>query len=264
MTPPRFGPTTLTTGEQVRSLGPNKVPRVAVVFWITKALTTAMGESTSDFLVHALSPVVAVLLGFVAFCVALIVQLRAPRYAAARYWFAVAMVGVFGTMAADVLHVGFGVPYPASAALFVLVLAGVFMTWHRTEGTLSVHSIVTRRRELFYWAAVVATFALGTAVGDLTANSFGLGYLPSVLLFAALIAVPALWYRFGTLNPVVAFWWAYVLTRPLGASVADWLGKPASASGVGVGAGVVSGLLAVALVAIVMYLQRTGADTPED
>ena len=101
----------------------SKVPQVAAIFWITKALTTAMGESTSDFLVHAMNPVAAVLLGFVAFCVALVVQLRTPRYSAARYWFAVSMVGVFGTMAADVLHVGFGVPYPVSAALFVIVLA---------------------------------------------------------------------------------------------------------------------------------------------
>ena len=262
MTPPPFGTTTLVAGR--RAVGLSKVPCVAAIFWITKALTTAMGESTSDYLVHALSPVVAVLLGFVAFCAALVLQLRASTYSAARYWFAVAMVGVFGTMAADVLHVGFGVPYPVSAVLFVLVLAAVFIGWHRFEGTLSVHSIVTPRRELFYWAAVVATFALGTAVGDLTAHSFGLGYLPSAAVFAALIAVPALWYRFGTLNPVVAFWWAYVLTRPLGASVADWLGKPTSDGGVGIGAGVVSGVLALTILAIVVYLQRTGADAPQD
>lgn len=261
---PRFGSTTYSVSKQARALSLNKVPRVAVIFWVTKALTTAMGESTSDFLVHAISPVVAVLLGFTAFCVALVVQLRAPGYTAARYWFAVSMVGVFGTMAADVLHVGFGVPYPVSAVLFVLVLAGVFVAWHRYEGTLSVHSIVNMRRELFYWAAVVATFALGTAVGDLTAYTFGLGYLASAVLFAALIAVPALWNRFGALNPVLAFWWAYVLTRPLGASVADWLGKPTSSGGVGVGAATVSTLLALTIVAIVVYLQRTGADAPSE
>jgi uncharacterized membrane-anchored protein len=203
-----------------------------------------------------------VLLGFVAFCIALVVQLRAPHYTAARYWFAVSMVGVFGTMAADVLHVGFGVPYPVSAVLFVIVLGAVFVTWHRVEGTLSVHTIVTLRRELFYWAAVVATFALGTAVGDLTAHSFGLGYAASAALFAALIAVPALWHRFGRLDPILAFWWAYVLTRPLGASVADWLGKPSADGGVGIGAGVVSLVLAAGLVAIVVRLVRTGADTP--
>jgi uncharacterized membrane-anchored protein len=264
VTPPRSDPATISTSKQSVAVGVSKVPRVAAIFWLTKALTTAMGESTSDYLVHALAPVVAVLLGFVAFCVALAVQLRAPRYAAARYWFAVAMVGVFGTMAADVLHVGFGVPYPVSAVLFVVVLAAVFLGWHRLEGTLSVHSIVTRRRELFYWAAVVATFALGTAVGDLTAHSFGLGYLASAGLFAALIAVPALWYRIGGLNPVVAFWWAYVLTRPFGASVADWLGKPVSDGGVGLGAGVTSALLALTIVVVVIYLQRTRADAPTD
>jgi uncharacterized membrane-anchored protein len=241
-----------------------KVPQVLAIFWITKALTTALGESTSDYLVHAMPPAAAVLLGFVAFCGALAVQLRAPGYSAVRYWLAVAMVGVFGTMAADVLHVGFAVPYPVSAVLFLVVLAAVFVGWQRTEGTLSVHSVVTRRRELFYWAAVVATFALGTAVGDLTATSFGLGYLPSAVLFAALIAVPALWYRFGGLNPVAAFWGAYVLTRPLGASVADWLGKPVGEHGLGLGAGPVSLAFAVVLAVIVAYLARSRADSPPD
>lgn len=239
-----------------------KVPQVLAVFWLTKALTTAFGESTSDFLVHAISPVAAVVLGFVAFCAALSWQVRSPRYSAAHYWTAVAMVGVFGTMAADVLHVGFGVPYPVSAVLFVIALAAVFVSWHRVEGTLSVHTIVGTRRELFYWAAVVGTFALGTAVGDLTANSVGLGYLASAVLFAVLIAVPALWYRFGGLNPVAAFWGAYVLTRPLGASVADWLGKPTGDGGLGFGAGPVSLVLAVIIVAIVVWLVRTGADAP--
>ena len=256
----RIAPTPTT---DVTTASPCKVPQVLAVFWVTKALTTAFGESTSDFLVHAISPVPAVLLGFVAFCVALVVQLRAPRYNAACYWFAVAMVGVFGTMAADVLHVGFGVPYPASAVLFVVALAAVFVSWYRVEGTLSVHTIVTRRRELFYWAAVVATFALGTAAGDLTAYSFGLGYLTSAVLFAALICVPALWYRFGGLNPVVAFWSAYVLTRPLGASVADWLGKPTGDGGLGLGAGPVSLAFAVVIVAIVVHLVRSRADAPE-
>ncbi len=211
---------------------------------------------------HAISPVPAVLLGFVAFCIALAGQLRAARYGAARYWFAVAMVGVFGTMAADVLHAGFGVPYPVSAVLFVVVLAAVFVGWYRVEGTLSVHSIVTTRRELFYWAAVVATFALGTAAGDLTAYSLGLGYLASAVLFAALITVPALWYRFGGLNPVAAFWGAYVLTRPLGASVADWLGKPTRDGGVGLGAGPVTVLFGAVIVGVVVWLVRSRADAP--
>ena len=135
------------------------------------------------------------------------------------------MVGVFGTMCADVLHVGFGIPYIASTIFFAVVLVVVFRTWYRIEGTLSIHSIHTPRREAFYWAAVLSTFALGTAAGDLTANSLGLGYFGSIWLFAAIIAIPAIGYfRFG-MGSVLAFWFAYVVTRPLGASVADWLGK---------------------------------------
>lgn len=241
-----------------------KVPQVLAVFWITKALTTAFGESTSDYLVHVMPPVAAVLLGLVAFCGALTLQLRHPRYSATRYWFAVAMVGVFGTMAADVLHVGFGVPYPVSAVLFAVALALVFVLWYRLEGTLSVHTVDSPRRELFYWAAVMATFALGTAVGDLTAYTVGLGYLASAVLFAVLITLPAIGYRFFALNAVAAFWSAYVLTRPLGASVADWLGKPTADGGVGIGAGVVSVVLGAIIATIVVYLARTGADAPQD
>jgi len=261
MSEPRYGPTTLVTSRAARS-GAAKVPAVVALFWSTKALTTAFGESTSDWLVHTISPGPAVLAGFAGLCLALAWQLRAPAYSALRYWFAVAMVGVFGTMAADVVHVGFGVPYLISTVFFALVLAGCFVAWHRTEGTLSVHAITTRRRELFYWLAVVATFAFGTAIGDLTATA-GLGYFPSALLFAALIAVPAIGYaRFG-LHPVLAFWIAYVLTRPVGASVADWLGRSHADGGVEVGSGVVTLLLGVALLASVGYLHRSGADAPE-
>jgi uncharacterized membrane-anchored protein len=242
--------------------GQSKVPQVIAMFWITKALTTAFGESTSDWSVHAVAPVVAVLAGFVAFCVALALQLRAPAYSTWRYWLAVAMVGVFGTMAADVLHVGFHVPYVVSAVLFAVVLALVFVVWYRTEGTLSVHSIVTARREWFYWAAVVTTFALGTAVGDLAATTVGLGYLPSAIVFAALIAVPAIGYRWFGLNGVAAFWIAYVLTRPVGASFADWLGKPKSAGGLGVGAGLVAVLLGVLILGCVGWLSVSRADAP--
>ena len=166
-----------------RDYATSKVPEAVVAFWLTKALSTALGESVSDWLVHAIAPVPAVLLGFVGFVVALLAQLRATSYRPWRYWSAVAMVGVFGTMAADVLHVGFKVPYVASTALFVVVLAAVFALWYRTEHTLSIHTIVTLRRELFYWAAVVATFALGTAVGDLAATTGGLGYFPSAVVF---------------------------------------------------------------------------------
>jgi uncharacterized membrane-anchored protein len=235
---------------------------VTAFFWLGKALTTAMGESTSDFLVHTIVPEIAVLIGFVAFCGALYTQFKKDRYVPWAYWLAVAMVGVFGTMAADVLHVGLGVPYVASAIFYAIILALVFRTWYRFEGTLSIHSITTPRRELFYWAAVLATFALGTAVGDLTAITFGLGYFGSIVLFAAIIAIPTLGYFRFSMNPILAFWFAYVVTRPLGASVADWLGN--SEGGLSFGTGPVSLVFAAAIAALVYYLGRTRIDTPED
>ncbi|MDQ1484625.1 MAG: hypothetical protein QOJ62_318, partial [Actinomycetota bacterium] len=201
--------------------GALRVPEITAVFWVIKGLSTAMGEVTSDFLVHAMAPQMAVLLGFAAFVGALVVQFSRGRYVAWTYWFAVAMVGVFGTMAADVLHVALGVPYTASTILYAIVLAAIFFTWRRTESTLSIHSIDTPRREGFYWAAVAATFAMGTALGDFTAYTLHLGYFPSALVFAAVISIPAIGFRLLRWNGVFAFWFAYVVTRPLGASIAD-------------------------------------------
>jgi uncharacterized membrane-anchored protein len=242
----------------------SKVPEVTAFFWIVKALTTAMGESTSDFLVHTLVPEIAVVLGGIAFVIALYVQFGKDRYVPWAYWLAVAMVGVFGTMAADVLHVGLGVPYIASTIFYAIVLAAVFRTWYLSEGTLSIHSITTPRRELFYWAAVLATFALGTAAGDLTAVTIGIGYFGSILLFAAVIAVPAFGYfRLGW-NPILSFWFAYVVTRPLGASVADWLAVSHARGGLALGTGPVSLVLAAAIAGFVYYLTRTGLDIPAD
>lgn len=243
-----------------------KVPTVTGLFWVAKATTTALGESTSDLLVHSISPVVAVLLGFVAFCAAMAIQFAVPEYRPWVYWLAVAMVGVFGTMAADVLHVGFGVPYLVSTPVFALALAAVFVTWYRVEGTLAMHSITTTRREVFYWLAVVTTFALGTAAGDLTALTFGLGFFAAAVLFAALIAGFATSYKWLELNAIVAFWSVYVLTRPLGASIADWLGLPNSRGGIGIGTDVVSLVLAVFLALIVgqLELSRTGTTAYEE
>jgi len=242
----------------------SKVPEVTAFFWIVKALTTAMGESTSDFLVHTLVPEIAVVLGGIAFVIALYIQFSKDRYVPWAYWLAVAMVGVFGTMAADVLHVGLGIPYIASTIFYAIVLAAVFRTWYSIEGTLSIHSITTQRRELFYWAAVLATFALGTAAGDLTAVTFGLGYFGSILLFGAIMAIPALGYfRFG-MNSILAFWFAYVVTRPVGASVADWLSVSSARGGLALGTGPVSLAFAAAIAAFVYYLARTGKDTPAD
>jgi uncharacterized membrane-anchored protein len=181
-------------------------------------------------------------------------QLASKRYLPWVYWSTVVMVSVFGTMVADGLHVVLGVPYFASALFFAVVLVAVFAVWYVSEKTLSIHSVRTRRREVFYWATVVVTFALGTAVGDLTATTMGLGYLSSGVVFALVIAVPALGYwKFG-LNAVAAFWFAYILTRPLGASFADWLGVSAGRGGLGWGTGPVSVVLAVVIAGLVGFL----------
>lgn len=239
----------------------SKVPEVTVLFWVVKILTTGMGESTSDFLAKALGPVVAGALGVGGIVVLLWLQFRAPRYRAWTYWSTIVMVSIFGTMAADVVHVVLGVPYIVSTATFALVLAGVLTAWYVSEGTLSIHSVRTRRRELFYWATVLATFALGTAVGDLSASTLHLGYLPAGLLFTGLILMPPVARRLG-LNPVASFWWAYVLTRPLGASFADWGATGHARGGLGLGTGLISFALAVPIAALIAYLAVSRKDTP--
>nr|WTB29102.1 hypothetical protein OG781_05925 [Streptomyces sp. NBC_00830] len=238
----------------------NKVPEVTVYFWIIKVLTTGMGETASDLLARLLGPVPAVALGGLALTAALAVQFALRQYVAWAYWTAVVMVSVFGTMAADVLHVGLGVPYAVSAPAFLAVLAAVFVLWYASERTLSIHSIRTRRRETFYWAAVLATFALGTAAGDLTAT-VGFGYLGSVALFAAAICVPALAHRFGALNAVTAFWTAYVITRPLGASLADWMALGHARGGLGLGLAPVTLAWTAAIVGFVGYLAVSQRNT---
>ena len=231
-----------------------KVPEITIFFWIVKLLTTAMGESTSDFLVFRINPYIAVTLGGIGFVIALWLQFSVRRYIPWVYWLSVAMVAIFGTMAADVLHIQLGVPYVISTVFFAIALAVVFTAWQKSEKTLSIHSINNHRRELFYWATVMATFALGTAAGDMTAVTLGLGYFSSGLLFAALIAIPALAYwKFG-MNEVFAFWFAYILTRPLGASFADWAGKPHSVGGLGLGDGPVSFSLAILIIGFVAYM----------
>ncbi|MET7495344.1 hypothetical protein [Streptomyces sp900116325] len=237
----------------------NKVPEVTVYFWIIKVLTTGMGETASDLLARLLGPVPAVALGGLALAAALTVQFALRRYVAWAYWTAVVMVSVFGTMAADVLHVGLGVPYAVSAPAFLVVLAAVFVLWYASERTLSIHSIHTRRRETFYWAAVLATFALGTAAGDLTA-AVGFGYLGSVALFAAAICEPALTHRFGALNAVPAFWIAYIITRPLGASLADWMALGHARGGLGFGLAQVTLAWTIAIVGFVGNLAMSQRD----
>jgi len=240
-----------------------KVPAaITALFWLTKVLTTAMGESLSDYL--AVTSLIALaLLGVLGLVAALWWQLRGDRFRAPAYWIAVSMVAVTGTIAADALHVVLGVPYVASTLFYAVILALVFWVWHRTEGTLSIHSIDTPRRELFYWATVMVTFALGTATGDLAASTMHLGYRDAGLVFAVMIAVPLVAWRLGR-SAVACFWSAYVLTCPLGASFADWAGKPHSRTGLGFGDGTVSVVLIATIVVLVAWATRVDDGVPPD
>ncbi len=234
-----------------------KVPEITVLFWIVKILTTGMGETASDYLVRTVDPVLAVGAAGLVLAVLLVVQFTVRSYRPWIYWATVAMVSVFGTMAADVAHIVVGIPYLVSTVAFAVVVAAVLTTWYRSERTLDVHSITTPRRETFYWVTVLATFALGTAAGDMTATTLHLGYLASGVLFAVAIAVPAVAHRWWGLNPVLAFWIAYVLTRPLGASFADWIAVPPARGGLDLGTGPISLVLIAAIAVAVARLAAT-------
>ncbi|KQX08497.1 hypothetical protein ASC59_08305 [Leifsonia sp. Root1293] len=240
----------------------NKVPEITAAFWITKILTTGMGETTSDFLVHQIDPPVAVAVTGILLVCAVSIQLTVRRYVVWVYWLAVLMVSVFGTMVADVVHVQFGIPYAVSTAFFALLLTAIFVTWFRTQGTLSIHAIDSRPRELFYWATVVTTFALGTAAGDLLATTLGLGFLAGGIVFAVLFAIPGVGYLFGAFGGTFAFWAAYVLTRPFGASMADWVALPPDRGGLGLGTGPVSLVLLVAIIGMVIHLTAAESRRP--
>lgn len=231
-----------------------KVPEVTIFFWVIKLLTTAMGESTSDFLVHHVDPVIAVTIGAVGFMVAIILQFWARQYNPWIYWLTATMVAIFGTMAADVVHIALGIPYLTSTIFFVIVLIISFIVWYKVEKTLSIHSISTPRRELFYWFTVITTFALGTATGDMTAITLRLGFLTSGLLFALLFAIPLVAQKVFKVNEAFAFWTAYVFTRPFGASFADWFGRARDSGGIGIGAGRTSIVLTVFILILVGYL----------
>ena len=236
-----------------------KVPEITFLFWVVKILTTCGGEAVSDYLALGNRMVGGVEeVGLMA--VALVWQFRTRRYTAAAYWFLAYAIAIFGTGVSDALHLFVGIPYAGTTLLWAVVLALVFWLWYRSEGTLSIHSILTRRREAYYWAVVFATFALGTALGDFTATVLGLGYLASGIMFFLIILIPAVfWSQFG-LNAVVAFWFAYVVTRPLGASFADYLGRPRSLSGLGLGSGSVAVVVAVLVAILVGYLAVTRHD----
>jgi len=238
----------------------SKVPEATVIFWITKILTTGMGETMSDFLVRIMNPVIAIALAITVLVIALVMQFKSKKYSPWIYWFAVVMISIFGTMAADSLHVVLGIPYIFSVAFFFLALLVIFALWYKKEKTLSIHSITTRRRETFYWLTILTTFALGTALGDMTATTLHLGYLTSGILFVVLILIPALAYWLFNLNEVAAFWIAYILTRPLGASFSDWGAVAHSRGGLGLGTGVISLTLGIIIFGLVWYLAVSHED----
>jgi uncharacterized membrane-anchored protein len=230
-----------------------KVPEILVIFWVVKILTTAGGEATSDYLktwgnIKGGGAEVGL------FLVALVVQFCTRRYHAFSYWFLAYAIAIFGTGVADFLHLDVKIPYAGTTLLWAVVLAAIFWVWQHREGSLSIHTVITQRREAYYWSVVFATFALGTALGDFTASALGLGYLASSVLFAVLILLPALaWWRMG-LNEIAAFWMAYVVTRPLGASIADYISKPRYLSGIGFGDGPTALVFTIAVVVFVSYL----------
>jgi uncharacterized membrane-anchored protein len=239
------------TGTSRRGPLAAKVPEITFLFWVIKLLTTAGGEATSDYLALHGYFLAAVVEGGI-FLVAVIIQFSVRRYVAAAYWFLALAIAIFGTGVADAMHLIVGIPYGGTTALWACILAVVFAVWYRSEGTLSIHSITTTRRELFYWATVFATFALGTALGDFTASVLHLGYLGSAVLFFVVILIPAVAWRLG-MNAIAAFWFAYVVTRPLGASFADWFSKPHDISGLNYGDGPTAAVMLALIVILVGY-----------
>jgi len=243
----------------------NKVPEVTLYFWVIKILCTTVGETAADFLnttlgfgLNGTSLVMSVLL-----LVVLFFQFRARAYVPSLYWLSVVLISIVGTLITDNLTDNLGVSLETTTIVFSVILAIVFAVWYAFEKTLSIHSIVTFKRELFYWVAVLFTFALGTAAGDLTAEYFNLGYLVSLGLFAGLIALVVV-ARFGfKLNAVLAFWVAYILTRPLGASIGDYLSQSHDDGGLGLGTTVTSLIFLAAILGLVVYLTVTKADRIE-
>ncbi|MER5667647.1 COG4705 family protein [Streptomyces mirabilis] len=243
----------------------NKVPEVTVYFWIIKVLCTTVGETAADLLnekaglgLTGVSVLMSALLAVV-----LVVQFRSSAYRPGVYWSAVALISVVGTLISDNLTDNMGVPLETSTTVFAIVLAVVFAVWHRRERTLSIHRIDTTSRESFYWLAVLFTFALGTAAGDLVSERIDLGYWLSAVLFAAAIAAVAIAHFELDLDAVWSFWIAYILTRPLGASIGDYLSQPTSNGGLDLGAVVTSALFLAVILGLVTYLSVTRRDVAE-
>ncbi|WP_223693579.1 COG4705 family protein [Leifsonia poae] len=238
------------------ALRENKVPEPTASFWTIKVLATTVGETAADLIssrLHLgtqLTTVVMVAL----FLVVFVVQFRSRRYVPGLYWLTVVLISVVGTLITDNLTDGLGVPLAVSTGVFAVALMATFAIWYATERTLSIHDIVTRRRETFYWLAVLFTFALGTAAGDLLAEQLNLGYLASAGIFAAAIVIVAVAHFVFRLGAIAAFWIAYVLTRPLGASFGDLLAQPTSDGGAGLGTIVTSVVFLAAILTLVIYL----------
>jgi uncharacterized membrane-anchored protein len=240
----------------------NKVPEITLYFWVIKILCTTVGETFSDFLnvnlnfgLNVTSIVMGVLLVIVLFF-----QFRSKKYVPGIYWLAVVLISVFGTLITDNLTDNLGISLQTTTIFFSIALALTFIIWYLYEKTLSIHTIVTSRREAFYWLAILFTFALGTAAGDLLAESMGLGYLISLGIFIAAIALVTIAWKFK-LNAVLAFWVAYILTRPLGASLGDYLSQATTDGGLGVGTIITSGLFLFTILLTVIFLTITKKDT---
>ena len=243
----------------------NKVPQITFFFWVIKIMATTVGETAADFLATTLKIGLrnTTYLMSVLLIGALVYQFRQKRYIPWIYWLAVVLISVVGTMITDTLVDKLGVPLTTTTAIFGAALAATFAVWYASERTLSIHTIVTTRREVFYWLAILFTFALGTAAGDLLAEGLKLGYTRSAVLFAGLIGVVTLGYYVFRLNAVLAFWVAYILTRPLGASMGDLLSQPIANGGLGLGTLVTSGIFLTIIAALVAYFTLTKADVIE-
>lgn len=240
----------------------SKVPEVTVFFWIIKILATTVGETAADSLNTLLNlglTGTSLLMGAL-LAVVLVVQFRARQYIPWVYWLAVVLLSVVGTLITDNLVTNFGVPLQVTAIIFAVALAATFAGWYAVEKTLSIHSIYTTRREAFYWLAILFTFALGTAAGDLIAEQFALGYLKTALVVAGVIAVITALHYGVKLNGVLAFWLAYILTRPLGASLGDFLSQDRDAGGLQLGATLTTVIFTVIIVAVIVYLTVTRTD----
>jgi uncharacterized membrane-anchored protein len=242
----------------------NKVPEVTIFFWVIKIMATTVGETAADFLNShiGLGLTGTTLVMSVGLAAALFFQFRSGRYVPVLYWIAVVLISVVGTLASDNLVDNFGVPLVVTTGAFAIALAGTFAWWFNKERTLSIHTIFTTRREAFYWLAILLTFALGTSAGDLIAEQLNLGYWISALLFAGLIvAVAIARFRFRA-NAVLTFWMAYILTRPLGASIGDYLSQSRHDGGLGLGTTGTSALFVVTILGLVAYLTKTKVDAP--